>query len=775
VNRPGYGQLLLVAGLGLAELLVYPPSAPAPERLLLWMVGMVISESASRPLPYFGTFSLQLAWSLVCWGSLGSASSWLFPSLVLWAIVAQVRARWQNLGWRWEALADLTASLVVVPLWQWTRWLPAGEWRDFLSWAVIGTGSLWVQTQTLRSLALALGSSRYARWLRLELNLTPLRWAAWWSAAAALWAPDLFWLRGLWLPGLLGLYWGAQNAVFRVQAEQAERALQEFTNTQDQLRRALWEREHTARQLQGNARAQLLQQSLATATSLQQLAQILGERLRSDLTLSSMGLFGGEQRPPDCLWASGPRLETLGLHTNREVWNDPLPRVLTPPAWEDEPQALLVPVEGCWLYLGRAQPPWSAQDFQVLGEAIGIARPWLRGLYVAWLQGRQLQAYHSQSRELLQQLDSLSFLLHAAERLLQPLELQKLWQELVGCLELTLQLQAVACLESGKLVVRWGQEIAPPLVEWATRLEGVGYLAGADRARWPVRAPELENVVVLRLAERDALLVAFAGNESVTPQQLQVLQGLARLFAASMGRARLYHQVLETQKQLDQSRELWLSTQKSLATAQLSAGVAHELNSPLGAIQLALELALRKGSDRRLESAMEACVRAQAIINRMRELSVQEQRERTSIDLVQLLRQLLSQLQVNGQPHWEGPASLIISAPVEEVERAILPVLVNAIEAGGPLALSWGVSGVNAWVAVQDGGPGIPPEIRSRLGEPFFTTKTIGVNTGLGLASVDQACRRLGGRWQVESRPQVNGTRVTLTFPLQGEAALPAS
>lgn len=706
------------------ELLFVPPHWPGDWEVAVWLLGVLVLQGAARPVPYFGSFQLQMAWALACWGSQLTG-----PVLLALALTGVWRRPLPR-----ELTADSLAVCLVLPLWK-------------VGPVVSGVVVLATQARLLEWLARAACGRRYSSWLRLELSLAPLRWAAWWMGCAALWVPGPAYLKLLWLPGLLGLCWGARNAVLRVQAEGARRALESLTQTQDQLRRALWEpncQQHASAQERGQL--QLLQERLSYLQDLRQIGPLLGEWLGPWLQLRSGALY---TESLECLWASSPessRLESVSLWLGARPL-DSLPQVLDPPWLEAESQAVLVPVEGCRLYLGRAQAVWQAEDFARLSRILEVVRPWLRGLLSQKLQQR----------------DSLSYLLHCAQRLLQPLELQPLWEELLSCLGLSFQLQAAGWLDEGKPLTSWGLKPPAAVLAWGQSLTGAGYLAWPDRARWPVPWNEAHNLIALPVRPRQLLVLAFSGQELVTPHQLQVLQGLGQLFLASLERARLF-------SLLEQSRGLWLQAQKTLAVAQLSAGVAQELNSPLAAARLALESALRSGAGSKANAALHACQRAQETIDKLRQLSIQEAQLEMSLDLVKVLRELLAQLPQSNGIRTTGPTSLVLVASRSELERAVLPVLVNALETGAGVALSWGVEGPSAWVCVQDGGPGVPAEVRSRLGEAFFTTKVIGSNMGLGLATVDQACRRLGGRWELATRPQVEGTQVTLWIPLSNKS-----
>jgi len=99
------------------------------------------------------------------------------------------------------------------------------------------------------------------------------------------------------------------------------------------------------------------------------------------------------------------------------------------------------------------------------------------------------------------------------------------------------------------------------------------------------------------------------------------------------------------------------------------------------------------------------------------------------------------------------------------IERAVLNLVINAADAAGPQARVWvslysGSEG--SWtISVEDNGPGVAPDMRVEILEPFFTTKPDG--SGLGLASV-VACARFHGGFVLVDDSQLGGARFRLTL-----------
>jgi two-component system CheB/CheR fusion protein len=126
-----------------------------------------------------------------------------------------------------------------------------------------------------------------------------------------------------------------------------------------------------------------------------------------------------------------------------------------------------------------------------------------------------------------------------------------------------------------------------------------------------------------------------------------------------------------------------------------------------------------------------------------------------------------------------------VRAEVGAIEQAILNLVINARDAmpdGGTLVIAAGIRHVpgegapvgllsGPWmrISVRDSGTGMPPDVRARALEPFFTTKPEGLGTGLGLSSVHDLVRGLGGHMEIDSALDA-GTTVTLWLPCEPAA-----
>jgi len=108
----------------------------------------------------------------------------------------------------------------------------------------------------------------------------------------------------------------------------------------------------------------------------------------------------------------------------------------------------------------------------------------------------------------------------------------------------------------------------------------------------------------------------------------------------------------------------------------------------------------------------------------------------------------------------EGPSTAVALDP-EQVEQALINLLRNAVEAGGPVSLAWRIEGGWLEFSIEDGGPGLPEG--GNLFVPFFTTKPSG--TGIGLVLSRQIAEGHGGSLFLENRAE-GGARARLRIPL---------
>ena len=213
-------------------------------------------------------------------------------------------------------------------------------------------------------------------------------------------------------------------------------------------------------------------------------------------------------------------------------------------------------------------------------------------------------------------------------------------------------------------------------------------------------------------------------------------------------------------------------SQKLASIGQVAAGVAHELNNPLSVILGYIKL-LRKAPGaiadelRIIEDEARLC---QRIVQELLDLARPHRLAIGSVDLVMLTREAIERLDSAGalrdrQVRVVASHPVLVSADSDKLRQVIANVVVNAAEATaatGTITIDAAATGAQASLTIVDDGPGIAPEIRDQIFEPFVTTKPHG--TGLGLAIAQAIIEAHGGRIAISSSP-TSGTRVTLELP----------
>ena len=277
--------------------------------------------------------------------------------------------------------------------------------------------------------------------------------------------------------------------------------------------------------------------------------------------------------------------------------------------------------------------------------------------------------------------------------------------------------------------------------------------------------------------------------------------------------------VLRDVTEFKRMQELMIQSEKMISVGGIAAGVAHEINNPLGIIMVSsqnlvqrtrpdfsrnMEAAADIGLDMNLfdqymrtrglyefiRNIQDAAVRAAAIIRHMLDFSRRSESRRTVCDLRAIIERAahLAGNDYDLKKNYDFKRMELIfecdenfppvSCTETEIEQVFLNLFRNAAQAMATaqppvteprIVVRMRAAGEYATVEVEDNGPGMPPEVERRAFEPFFTTKPPGVGTGLGLSvSYFIITRSHDGRMRVESRPG-EGTRFTIELPTPGQ------
>ena len=219
-----------------------------------------------------------------------------------------------------------------------------------------------------------------------------------------------------------------------------------------------------------------------------------------------------------------------------------------------------------------------------------------------------------------------------------------------------------------------------------------------------------------------------------------------------------------------------------LATiGQLAAGVAHELNEPLGSIlgfaQLAHKAAgLPEPARADIEKIVSACLHARRIIQKLMTFARQKPPQKTWVNLNGIVQEGLfflerrcvrQGIEVSRLLDPELPA---ITADSSQLHQVLVNLVVNAVQAmpdGGKLTITTKSADEHVSLTVEDTGPGMSDDVIKKLFTPFFTTKEVGQGVGLGLAVVHGIVT--GHRGTIEVRSEVGrGSSFEVKLPATG-------
>ena len=343
---------------------------------------------------------------------------------------------------------------------------------------------------------------------------------------------------------------------------------------------------------------------------------------------------------------------------------------------------------------------------------------------------------------------------------------------------------------------RWLSACAPCEVQVVT--------PDAPAARWPhavVLQHELEPLLALvpqpamplppvlvtmftaHVRERIRYQLASRLQTSASSRDWVALQESEARFRALAGEleARVHAQVADLQR----ARIFAFEAEQQRAVAQLAAGMAHEINNPIGFVASNLRTAqaylaelcgepsvahdaLLEDFRALLQESADGAARVAAIVAQLRVFSqvdaaaVSAQRPRTLVlAAAALLAPELPEgvtVQVDGDPEpWLCEAAALA--------QALLHLLRNAQQAmagrQGSVRVVLGCSADGRAVTVHDSGCGMDAAVLARACDPFFSTRDVGQGVGLGLSVAAEVARRHGGRLALLSRPGL-GTRATL-------------
>jgi two-component system NtrC family sensor kinase len=246
----------------------------------------------------------------------------------------------------------------------------------------------------------------------------------------------------------------------------------------------------------------------------------------------------------------------------------------------------------------------------------------------------------------------------------------------------------------------------------------------------------------------------------------------------------LEKKVEERTREVHEMQDHLIQSEKLASLGKLAAGIAHEINNPLGGILMYSHLLLEDTGDdspaaSNIKKIIRDTTRCKDIVRGLLEFSRAKEPQMALVDMNGVVdsslvmmaeHELFQNIQIDKSYSESLPQTVADSAQLQQVFLNIILNAAEAMEGRGRLSIRTRLdsSGENVEVAISDDGCGISKEDMARIFDPFFTTKPVGKGTGLGMAISYGIVKRHGGDINVESQPGV-GTTFTVRIPCRTE------
>ncbi|MCC6763933.1 MAG: hypothetical protein IT293_04640 [Deltaproteobacteria bacterium] len=313
-------------------------------------------------------------------------------------------------------------------------------------------------------------------------------------------------------------------------------------------------------------------------------------------------------------------------------------------------------------------------------------------------------------------------------------------------------------------------------VTWQRR----GEIGTADAAVGALAATGARLVVPIRCGTRPVGLLAAGGRPDGRVYDARAV-GDAEVVAHHLA---LLAERAETAAVLDETRRMVQRSTRLSTVGTLAAELAHEIRNPLVAVQTFLQILPERLDDPEVTIDLRAVAlnelqRVARLLNELLGMARASVTSFAATDLELLVEQVVRLLQVSARKkdvtlERRGDVLPVGAADASRLKQALVNLVLNAIQASPVGKTVWvetraaaeAVDAPHVEVVVRDQGPGVAPDLRERVFEPFVTTKENG--TGLGLSVTRQIVTDHGGTIAIDSGPAggaVFAVRIPLVLP----------
>ena len=316
------------------------------------------------------------------------------------------------------------------------------------------------------------------------------------------------------------------------------------------------------------------------------------------------------------------------------------------------------------------------------------------------------------------------------------------------------------------------------------------------RATWPGTWLIIGQHILFAVLQNTGSTLYFFPESYITVRKLTfhfsialVQVGICSYWAILQRRHRL--QVVSQAREIEASRAQSVVTARLSALGQMAASIAHEVNTPLTIISASARNLVRLTESGNLNAPdvlkhadriTHTSDRIAKIVKSLRHIARDESKDKfRPVGVSGIVEECLELCEERFRVHSvqlltaKVDPAILVSCREGEIAQVLLNLLQNAFDAitetGGAGWVKVGVTVAEemVYITVTDSGPGIAPELRTRIMEPFFTTKPVGSGVGLGLSLSRSLAENHSGTLTLADREE--HTSFVLTLPLAREDA----
>lgn len=606
------------------------------------------------------------------------------------------------------------------------------------------------------------------------------------------------WLLLLFFMPVLSLFeLAAENIVFRVKAELAEKALQEVAETRAErieTRRALDQSDQERRLLEQLARA--LRDIKSEKEGVARLISFVNDLL-PEAAVAFFPLVEKEGRQfldkpvggRGLQAAAIASLASLARTANRDG------RLLHRSRPNENLYVLAAPVIGYGVFCAlREEDPYTETEAHVFEQICRRGRDLLSA-------AKQRELEHGQQLKLMSQVELLDALSRTGRQLFDARDRNEILQRFIVGLG-RLVPHSFGLLRCREWIVYWASDLHPKHARpdsYEGRLalnlrlptdsdQSARYLSNKFFQEHHIYNFHSGLLMAIPFEDQRAgefVLVASESPKGYGQEHRDLISTLVGQMMSALLKSERLEALQGALKELAEKQSQLIQSSKMTALGTMVAGVAHEINTPLGAISLSIEAAQLqlakkpKEAGKKLDVAIEAADKIRKLVDRLLVFSRKNNKDSASmasfdhtetVDLANILREAqaltAAQLKQSGVSLDMDAQSFYVKGTSSELTQVVMNMVLNAAHATidqhpeqgkrPPVRLTSGRRKAKdgrefVYIMIADKGTGMSQETITRIFEPFFTTKPVGVGTGLGLSIAHEILSAHGGEIKVES------------------------